>query len=153
MKYLLLSFFLLPLATFAQSDTRLLEIQFQRVDSILQNILKENDELRVQMRELQRDNDSLRQQNEALDVKLNDLADELLKTSNIDISTLKSNQQKLFNDVAIFNWGSETRDCPNLGSHQQIKTVLNPDKTHTLRYLCFDGRVLHLGTEVHQPPE
>lgn len=148
----LIAFLLLPFMAFAQAD-RAVEVQFQRLDSIVANVLQENDEIRIQLRELQRANERLMSENAALSDKVTTLEDDMLTLSNTDLASLATNQQKLFNDVPIFNWGSETRACPNLGEHQQIKMVQNPDKTHTLRYLCFDGRVLHLGTEVHQPPE
>ncbi len=52
-----------------------------------------------------------------------------------------------------WNWGSESRSCEDVGKHQQIQSVRSADGQFTLRYLCFDGRAIHLGTEVNLPPQ
>ncbi|MDD9912848.1 MAG: hypothetical protein OXR68_06015 [Alphaproteobacteria bacterium] len=130
-----------------------LELQIRRLDDIVRRIREENDRLKRDMRTLQRHVDKLEETNDKTQKKANDLQDEILKIGNTQIANLKANQQKLYDNYGILNWGTEKRDCEGLGKHQQIKVTQSNDGNYTLRYLCYDGRALHLGTEVHQPPE
>lgn len=138
--------------THAQSRPDLM-VQFKRYDQLIYEMQQENERLMREMRTMQRTNDELTKQVTDLQGRVNKFADDLLKVENIEIRNLQAGQQKLFDQLPILNWGTEKRDCDGIGQHQQVKNVQSEDKTLTLRYLCYDGRTLHLGTEVHAPPE
>lgn len=130
-----------------------LMVQFKRYDQLIYEMQQENERLMRDMRTMQRNNDELTKQVTDLQGRVNKFADDLLKVENIEIRNLQAGQQKLFDQLPVLNWGTEKRNCEGIGLHQQIKNVQSEDKTLTLRYLCYDGRTLHLGTEVHAPPE
>jgi septal ring factor EnvC (AmiA/AmiB activator) len=150
----LLSFFLLAsmAAAPAWALDKEAEIQVLRLDEALRHVREENEQLTKDIRELQRAFADMQKEQAALNRKLESLLDALAKTENTDITNLKAGLQKLYDDYPQLNWGREKRDCDTLASHQQIRITQSPDGTYSLRYLCFDGQLLHIGTEVHQPP-
>jgi len=141
-----------PAATIALTD-REINLQFSRSDQLIGRIQSENDRLKGQIRQLERDNAALKKSFATVEKQLIKINDDILKFQNVDLSNLKAGQKRLYDSIPVLNWGTETRACKGLGEHQQIKVSQSPDGSHTLRYLCYDGRALHLGTEVHTPPQ
>ncbi len=127
------------------------EGQVRRLDAMINGMLKEVDSLQVEMRQLQRKNDALEKENKAMREELDAVNDNLLQTQNLDLSNLKAGQKQLYDMIPDLNWGAEKRNCQGIGNHQQTKIVPSPDGKHSLKYLCFDGRALHMGTELHEP--
>ena len=128
------------------------ELHIRRLEDIISRVRKENSQILTDTRALQRYMEKLEKENKEINRKLQEAEDAMLKLQNTDISSLKANQQKLYDNYGLLDWGTEKRNCPGIGKHQQVKNVQSKDGNYTLRYLCFDGRALHLGTEVHQPP-
>jgi hypothetical protein len=154
---LALGLLVLNLPTFAQSAKET-TLQFQRTDQLIGRLEEQNKQFLQDIRTLQRENARLTQLIESAAIKADRTADQLQQLENVKLNNLAAGQQqimgKLTDDNVRMDWGSGTRDCPELGNkHQQIKTVTKPDGTRTVRFLCFDGRALHLGTEVHSPAE
>lgn len=152
MKRILPILLLMPTMSFALSD-RELNLQFSRTDQLMGRIQEDNDRLKGQVRSLERDNKNLQDALQELQYQMTQLSDDMLKFRNVELSNLKAGQTRLYDQIPVLNWGTETRACKGLGEHQQIKVTQSPDGSHTLRYLCFDGRPLHLGTEVHSVPK
>ena len=151
MRWFLIAFMML--AGSAQAIDREVAVQLSRLEQIVYDAKDKVATMQREVRELQRENDDLRKLTKKQDAQITELIDTVLKIQNIDIANLTSGQTKLYDDIPIFNWGTETRDCQGIGRHQQVKNVPSDDGNYTLRYLCYDGRTLHLGTEVHQPPQ
>jgi hypothetical protein len=133
--------------------SRAVQTEFVRVDQRVDRLQEENDLLKQQLRALEKDNQKLHQLTDDLIKKHSQLLDSIVRLENVDISNLRNAQKRLYDQVPVLNWGAETRDCLGIGSHQQINSVRSEDGNFTLRYLCYDGKALHLGTESHNPPE
>lgn len=152
MKYIVLTLALL-IATPTWALDKTTELEIQRLENQIRKLQETNSQLLKDMRTLQRDNDATKKLNEKMDKELSKMSDELLAVRNNDIANLQSSQQKLYKSMPVLNWGNEQRDCESIGSkHQQIKSITRKDGALTIRYLCFDGQVLHLGTEVNAAP-
>lgn len=128
------------------------ELHIKRLDSLIGRLQQENDRLLKDFHQIKRENRAIKAENKKVMEALNRVEDDLLRLNNTDLANLKANQQKIFDTLPTLDWGTQKRDCKNLGAHQQIKNVRSADKNYTLRYLCYDGQTIHLGTEVHQPP-
>ncbi|MFZ2620615.1 MAG: hypothetical protein WAX89_07065 [Alphaproteobacteria bacterium] len=149
----LLAAALMMFATQAFALDRETEQYLQRYDQLIQRVQQENDRLLKQIDENRRVIGDMALEQDALKKQVEMLSDSLQTTQNLEVNNLKASQQKIFNDIALLNWGTEKRDCPGIGHHQQIGVAKSPDGAKTLRYLCFDGRALHLGTELNSVPE
>jgi predicted methyltransferase len=153
MKYIisiLATFFVVSVATAAdvtpEVEKALLENQIRKLQELNEQLLKD-------MRELQRERDARKKVDDKIVEELNKMSDEIVSMRNKEIANLQASQQKLYKSIPIFNWGNSERDCPSIDSnHQQIKSLTRQDGALTIRYLCFDGQVLHLGTEVTSSP-
>lgn len=122
----------------------------ERFDRVVQM----NEQLLKDIRDLQRNVDHLYKMNEEKDKKIADLLDQTLKIENVELSNIKAGQKGLYDQVPSFTWGQSTKDCDSIGSkHQQIEMVKSEDGSRTLRFLCFDGKAIHLGTEINTPPQ
>lgn len=142
---------LLSTSAFAMDKATVLEIQGlnQRLDRMTQL----NEQLLRDIRDLQRNVDHLYKQNEDQEKKNADMMDMLLKIQNVELSNLQAGQKGLYDQIPSFTWGEGTADCPKIGSkHQQVEMVKSEDGSRTLRFICFDGKALHLGTEINTPP-
>lgn len=136
-------------------DDRGVQLELQRYDQILGKLQSQNEQLMSQVRELQRENLALKKGVEAVMAKSEMTADRMQKVENVNVRNVEAAQKQLNEALAASNnnrydWGGKTRDCPEIGvKHQQIKVQTKPDGSKTVRFLCFDGKPLHLGTEVH----
>jgi uncharacterized phage infection (PIP) family protein YhgE len=129
-------------------------LQLQRYDQLVGRLQNQNEGLMQDIRTLQREMAGMKSMVEAAASKAERATDSLQTLENVKINNLAAGQSQIMNKLkdpeVKMDWGSSTRDCPELGNkHQQIKTVAKPDGSRTVRFLCFDGRALHLGTEVH----
>lgn len=128
------------------------EIEIRRLDQRLNRVQGDQTTVQKDIRTLQRQMSDIQKMLEDIQKRLVRSEDRVIELDNVDINNLKAGQKKMYEMVPALNWGTESRDCQGMGKHQQIKNVKSKDGTHTLRYLCLDGRTLHLGTEVHEPP-
>lgn len=157
---------LTPLAHAQSMDSieRKMELEVQRLDQRLSRLNEQNEQHLRNIRELQRDNEELKRQVEFMSKKAGMAVDDVTKMRNTDVANLVATDKQLAEKIDIINkhiekqtpiwdWGSRSRDCENVGKHLQIQSVRGGDGAHTLRYLCYDGRPLHLGTEVNLPPQ
>lgn len=147
-----------------EATQRKLELEIQRIDQRVSRLNDQNEQHLRNIRELQRENEELKRQVEFMSKKAGMAIDDVTKMRNTDVANLVATDKQLAEQIRVINahiedqtptwdWGSRTRDCENVGKHLQIQSVRSGDGTHTLRYLCFDGRPLHLGTEVNLPPQ
>ena len=157
---------LAPMGAFAQAQQvdRKVEIEIRRLDQRLSRLSDENERLMKDVRALQRENADLLKKNTLLEKKANEAFDDVTRMKNTDMANLVAADKQIIErldriqghvdkETATWNWGSQTRDCKEIGTHQQIQSVRSADSRFTLRYLCFDGRAIHLGTELNQPPQ
>ena len=150
---------------FSQSAERNVDLQFRRVDQRISRIEKQNEQIFQDMRQMQRTFEDLKKKQTSLDDKFAQITDDIARLRNTEIANLAATDVQLANKVEainqlveketpVWNWGSQNRDCKDISvKHQQIQTVKSADGNYTLRYICFDGRSIHLGTEVNLPPK
>lgn len=139
------------------SEVRRLDQRIGRFDDRIEQILKD-------VRTLQRETAALNKALKNAQAKVKITTDTMVRMQNTDIANLIAVDKQLaqrLNEVskhiegetATWNWGSQNRPCDDVGKHQQIQSVRSADGQFSLRYLCYDGRAIHLGTEVNLPPQ
>lgn len=129
-------------------------LQAARYEMILGKLQRQNEDLMAQVRTLQRSNEALTKNVEAAVAKAQAAADEVQKIKNNQLQNLQAGQAQLAQQVIKQSWGESQRDCTALGvKHQQLKVSVKPDGSRGVRFLCFDGKALHLGSEVYSPIE
>lgn len=156
MKNILVALVLVLTASAASAQDKDSVLQMQRYDQMVSRLQNQNEQLQQDIRTLQREVAGMKRTVEQAASKSDGVDDRLQTIENVKLNNLAAGQQQLLDKMrdpeVKMDWGSGTRDCPELGNkHQQIKTVAKPDGSRTVRFLCFDGRALHLGTEVHAP--
>lgn len=136
------------------------QTEISRLDAGLGRTQKQMQDLMSQLRTLERRIDGLGKKIDGMETSVSQATDDVMRIQNTSIANLAatdkqfaSRMDELASKEAIFDWGTKTRDCPGIGQNQQIQNVQSVDKKYTLRTLCFDGRAIHLGTEVNLPPE
>tara|TARA_Y100000782_G_scaffold41136_1_gene45925 strand:- start:363500 stop:364009 length:510 start_codon:yes stop_codon:yes gene_type:complete len=138
--------------------------EIRRLDQNMSDLNRKMESIMRDIRELQRGIDKIGKESSLASKNAEETSDALTRTQNTDIANLVAVDKQIaqrLNALAkhmeeqtpTWNWGSETRSCDDVGKHQQIQSVRSADGQFTLRYLCFDGRPLHLGTEVNLPPQ
>lgn len=136
---------------------RQMQLELQRNDQVMGRISDQNERLLGQIRALERDNTALKKALETQHAKVEALSDRLQQVENVNVRNVEAAQRQLNQALNatqqnLYDWGGKTRNCPDIGvKHQQIKVVTKPDGGRTVRFLCFDGKAVHLGTEVHDP--
>ncbi|MCP4354917.1 MAG: hypothetical protein GY793_04655 [Proteobacteria bacterium] len=139
------------------------DFEFKRVDQELKYLKQQNLKLFQYIRELEVKNDQTAKKMKLSEKKVEDLLDLWVNFENVSLPNLtaadktlaervKKADDKIKEHVIIETWGELARDCPTIGKHQQVKTITTKDKTANIKYLCFDGKVLHLKTESNLPP-
>jgi predicted RNase H-like nuclease (RuvC/YqgF family) len=139
------------------------EVEFKRLYQQLEQLKQTNEEQAKYIRELELSQKEINNKMKATQKRIDDLLDLWINFENVSLPNLTSadasladriNQtnSKIKDQNRIWNWGEETRDCPNIGKHQQVKTISSPNNDASITYLCFDGKVLHLKTESNLPP-
>lgn len=132
----------------------------QRIGGFSDNI----QQLMRDVRALQRETEKLQKALKATKASAKEATDTMQRMQNTDIANLIATDKQLAQRVnAIskhiegetdtWNWGTKNRSCEDIGKHQQIQSVRSADGQFTLRYLCYDGRAINLGTEVNLPPQ
>lgn len=139
------------------------EIEFQRLTQDIARLKQENEQHAIYVRKLEQANDELTKQVTETNKRVDDLIDLWVNFENVSLPNLVSADKTLANRInetnnhiteqtPIWNWGEMSRDCKEIGTHQQVKTVLSKDGMSSTRYLCFDGKVIHLNTVSNIPP-
>lgn len=139
-------------------------IEVRRLDQNMTDLNTKMESILRDVRNLQREIDKISKQSAEAAKSAEETTDALTRTQNTDIANLVAVDKQIaqrLNALAkhmeeqtpTWNWGSQTRTCDDVGKHQQIQTVRSADGQFSLRYLCFDGRAIHLGTEVNLPPQ
>lgn len=142
------------LPTFAFSIDKDVDIELRRLEQRMMRIYDTNQELVQQIRVLERDNASLKKVVDDFMVKYDVLNDQVTKLQNVDINNLRAGQKGLYDQIPLFTWGEDIEDCKDIETkHQQINSIKSADGTQTMRFLCFDGKAIHLGTEYHGVPK
>lgn len=132
----------------------------QRIGGYADNI----QQLMRDVRTLQRKSDDLEEELEQAQEASKQATDTMQRMQNTDIANLIATDKQLAQRInaisehidkqtSTWNWGSKSRTCEDVGEHQQIQSVRSADGQFSLRYLCYDGRAIHLGTEVNLPPQ
>lgn len=138
--------------------------EIRRLDQNMSDLNNKMESILRDIRELQRSVDKISKESAAASKNAEAASDALTRTQNTDIANLVAVDKQIAQrlnalakhmeeQTSTWNWGSETRACDDVGKHQQIQSVRSADGQFTLRYLCFDGRAIHLGTEVNLPPQ
>jgi len=139
-------------------------VEIRRLDQNMADLNTKMESILRDIRNLQREIDKISKQSAEAAKSAEQTTDALTRTQNTDIANLVAVDKQIaqrLNALAkhmeeqtpTWNWGSQTRTCDDVGKHQQIQTVRSADGQFSLRYLCFDGRAIHLGTEVNLPPQ
>lgn len=132
-----------------------MQLELQRYDLLVGKLQDQNTQLMSQVRELQRQNYDIAKKLQAIQAQSQSTYDRMQKVENVNVRNVEAAQKQLNEALSaqqanLFDWGGKTRDCPDLGvKHQQIKVATKPDGSRTVTFLCFDGKALHLGTQVH----
>ena len=150
-------------------------LEVRRLDQRINRLQDTNNRLVQEIRTLQRENEEMKRTVLKSETDVVRLDDSLLKFQNVDMSNYRSKQKQIYDDLKAshmqlreelesdrrdmnnrmtdLDWGSQERECEGIGKHQQIKHIESPDGDFTLKYLCHDGRLLHLGTQLNTPPK
>jgi predicted RNase H-like nuclease (RuvC/YqgF family) len=131
--------------------------QQMRTDQMMDKLQQQILQLRSDMRDLQRQNMAMQKKVDDANAKSAGVSDQVQQFQNVNLVNVTAAQKQIVqqnNDILKKLWGEGKRDCPELSAkHQQIKVLTRPDGGRTVRFLCFDGKAIHLGTEVHDPAE
>tara|TARA_Y100001960_G_scaffold331817_1_gene430090 strand:+ start:2045 stop:2551 length:507 start_codon:yes stop_codon:yes gene_type:complete len=139
------------------------EIEFKRLNQEIMRLKQENEQRAIYMRQIEQQNEALTKKLVAMNKRIDDLLDLWVNFENVSLPNLVSADKALANRIndtnnhikeqtELWNWGEMSRECKDVGTHQQVKTVLSKDGQSSTRYLCFDGKVLHLNTVSNIPP-
>lgn len=133
-------------------------LQMSRYELLLGKLQDQVESLQGQVRTLQRANDALAKDVQAANARAQNVTDEMQRLQNTQLQNINAAQkqltEKLSNATSKTPWGDAQRDCNELGvKHQQIKVILKADGSRGMRFLCFDGKPLHMGSEVYAPAE
>jgi len=139
------------------------EVEFKRLNQEVYQLKKDIEQHSIYVRQLEKTNESLTKKLEATNQRVDDLLDLWVNFENVSLPNLVSSDKALaqrINDTnnhikeqtPAWNWGEQSRDCPSIGRSQQVKTVQTDNGNASTRYLCFDGKILHLNTVSNIPP-
>ncbi|RYG61859.1 MAG: hypothetical protein EON60_01980 [Alphaproteobacteria bacterium] len=133
-------------------------LQGSRFELLLGKLQDQNEQLMTQVRALQRANEMLAKDVQASSAKSQQVTDEMQRLKNTQLQNLSAAQQQLNDKMKSVSdktpWGDAQRNCSELGvKHQEIKVSMKPDGTRSVRFLCFDGKALLLGSEVYSANE
>ncbi|TKW61636.1 MAG: hypothetical protein DI628_03140 [Blastochloris viridis] len=158
---LILAFALLSLPAMAQDNARAVReasLQASRYELLLGKLQTQVEDLQSQVRSLQRANDALAKDVQSSNAKSQNVTDEMQRLQNTQLQNINAAQkqltEKLSNATSKTPWGDSQRDCAELGvKHQQIKVIVKGDGSRGMRFLCFDGKPLHMGSEIYAPAQ
>ena len=149
-------------AVFALDAETLTEVR--RIDQRISGFSDNIQQILQDVRTLQRKMEKIERIQTENAEKIKEFSDTIIRMQNTDIANLiavdkqlaqrlNSTTNHIEKETTTWNWGSEARGCEDVGKHQQIQSVRSADGKFSLRYLCFDGKAIHLGTEVNLPPQ
>lgn len=155
---ILLGFMMLGQGVVAQSMSKETSLNLSRYDQMLDRVMKQNEQLMADMRALERTMGVVKGDMQKATDKVfrvsddqQELSNTVLQDQGMGLKQLNGRMAKVESMLAEV-WGSGQRDCAILGvKHQQVKVTSRPDGSRTVRLLCYDGKPLHLGTEVYDP--
>lgn len=131
-------------------------LMMSRYDQVIGKLQDQAERLQSDVRALQRANEGLAKDVQAANARSQNIADEMQRLRNTQLQNLSAGQKQLSDQLngmiakGEMPWGAGQRDCTDLGvKHQQIKVSMKPDGTRSVRFLCFDGKGLLLGSEVY----
>jgi uncharacterized protein YoxC len=129
-------------------------LQASRYELLLGKLQDQNEQLMQQVRALQKANDALAKDVQASSAKSQNVADEMQRLKNTQLQNISAAQKQLADKVSTaydkMPWGEGQRDCNEINTkHQQLKLTMKPDGTRSVRFLCFDGKALFLGSELY----
>lgn len=130
-------------------------LQMSRYEQAIGKLQQQNEQLQSDIRSMQRTNAELQKSVEATNNKMQSISDEVQRFQNTDVLNIQNSQKQISSRMEELAskpmaWGDGQRDCNEIGvKHQQIKVAVKPDGSRGVRYLCFDGKVLLLGSEVY----
>jgi len=128
--------------------------EVRRLDSRIQRVAEMTKDLQKSVRTLQRSSEKVLRKMDYLDGKFSEMTDQMVRIQNVDLANLRAGQKGLYDQIPTFTWGEDTENCEDIKTkHQQTNTVKSADGSKTMRYLCFDGKAIHLGTEYHIQPQ
>jgi len=138
----------------AADPAREMSLQMSRYEQMIGKLQDSIERLQSDMRALQRENSILAKDAAGAKASAARVSDQMQTISNVEFARLQAQQKdlatKLVTQKEVYDWGSGQRGCQVLGvTHQQIKTTVSPDGLKAVKYLCFDGRVIHLGTALN----
>lgn len=148
---------LLGNAAMAQDDARSVRqasLQASRYELLLGKLQDQNEQLMGQVRALQKATETLAKSVEKANAQAQNVADDMQRMKNTQLQNVSAAQKQINDKIAAMTseapWGSGQRDCSEIGvKHQQIKVMMSPQGTKSVRFLCFDGKALLLGSEVY----
>jgi uncharacterized protein YoxC len=159
--FLMLVLALVATNVMAQDNARSVReqsLQASRYELLLGKLQSQNEDLMGQVRSLQKANDALAKDVQAASAKAQNVSDEMQKLKNTQLQNISAAQKQLNDKVNNVSgkmpWGDSQRDCAEIGvKHQQIKVSMKPDGSRSVRFLCFDGKALLLGSEIYSAGE
>lgn len=139
------------------------DLEFKRLNQELAQLKQNNERIHSYIRTLERNNKDLEEKVTKAEKRVEDLIDLWVNFENVSLPNLSSadkslaeridkTNKRIDDQTNNWNWGELSRSCEGLGDHQQVKTIETSDKTATIKYLCFDGKAIHLKTESNMPP-
>lgn len=157
-RVVILALLLAPMLGFAQGISKDESMNLARYDQLLDRVMRQNEQLMADQRALERKMAELQGQVQKATDKVfrvgdnqQEMANTVMKNQDATLKNLAERMVKVEQGVND-GWGMGQRDCPSLGvKHQQVKVTTRPDGARTVRFLCFDGKPIHLGTEVFDP--
>ncbi len=158
--------FLVPCAlllapAWAQDNARAVReasLQASRFELLFGKLQDQNEQLQSQVRALQKANDMLAKDVQAASARAQNVSDEMQRMKNTQLQNITAANKQMSESLAKISsetpWGNAQRDCNELSvKHQQIKVSLKPDGSRSVRFLCFDGKALLLGSEIYTATE
>lgn len=130
-------------------------LQMSRYEQAIGKLQQQNEQLQSDIRSVQRTNVELQKKVDETNNRMQSVADEVQRFQNTDVLNIQNGQKQISARMEELSkkpmaWGDGQRDCDEIGvKHQQIKVAVKPDGSRGVRYLCFDGKVLLLGSEVY----
>ena len=129
-------------------------LQASRYELLLGKLQDQSEQMQSQIRALQKANDMLAKDVQAANARAQNVTDEMQRLKNTQLQNINAANKQMSESLAKISsetpWGNAQRDCTELGvKHQQIKVSLKPDGSRSVRFLCYDGKALLLGSEIY----
>ena len=132
-------------------------LQMSRYEQLIGKLMDQNEKLQSDIRIMQRQQEALLKDVESANANSRNAMDEMQRLKNTNLQNVQAAQRQMAESMALVKnklWGDGTRDCADLSvKHQQIKVMMKPDGSKSVRFLCFDGKALLLGSELYMPTE